>query len=89
MRSGASFPLVANCPRWQKRPVKFIKVGLDRFINAASIKEVLLGTTGFPGSAASHSPDEVGAVMVVFMDGKREPFKGGAALNIKNAVLGT
>ena len=68
--------------------MKFIKVGPDRFINVASIKEVLLSSTGITNPPVPHPADEVGAVMVIFMDGKREPFRGAAAMNIKGAVLG-
>ena len=67
--------------------MKFIKVAPDRYLNAASIKEIVLTSTVNPHLPVSRQSDEACSAMVIFSDGKREPFTGPAALNLKNAVL--
>jgi hypothetical protein len=66
--------------------MKFIKVAPDRYINVASIKEIVLTSNGAPHSPVSRQGDETWSAMVIFIDGKREPFIGPAALNFKNLV---
>jgi len=53
--------------------VKFIKVAPDRYLNTASIKEIILTSTGTTHSPLSRPSDEVWSAMVLFLDGKREP----------------
>jgi hypothetical protein len=67
--------------------MKFIRVAPDRYINTATIKEIVLTSSGMTHPPMPRPSDDTWSAMVIYIDGKREPFVGPPALNLKNFLL--